>query len=357
MTIGFFLALINFGSSWSGTIVSSFRELAGHAGGTATLDPSGILDQGIYVAVLLITKMVGILQPVDSVLAGFIGLFIIVCYALIAAELIFVLVSMWVILYAGIIVLALGGSEWTRSYAVNYYKIIFALGMKMFVLQLLIAIGGTIISNWAGVLSDDPTFQEVFVIAGGVVVLYTLVKGVSGLVDGLVSGSGAAGSSGSSAITAAVVGAGGAVAGAAVVGAGMAQSAMGMGQAVSAASSLASMSNAVNGPSGLAQSITSLGGAVGGETGREMGQSLGGAFDSVAGTVKEATSAYGQDYSARASGDASAQYGTSGGRMANIMNDKIAESEIGSVNPGEAGNYVSGVDSGAAEENLAKKDE
>lgn len=91
--------------------------------------------------------------------------------------------------------------------------------------------------------------------------------------------------------------------------------------------------------------------------GRGVGQSLGGAFDRVAGTVKEATSAYGQDYAARASGGFSAQHGTTGGRMANIMADKIAESELGGDSSSEAGNYVSGVDVGAAEEAISKKDE
>ena len=113
----------------------------------------------------------------------------------------------------------------------------------------------------------------------------------------------------------------GAVAGMATGGAAAAQSALGTGQATSAASTLAAMRSEESGPSGIAQSIASLGGAVGGDTGRSVGQSLGGAFDRVAGTVKEAASAYGQDYAARASGDFSAQHGTTGGRMANIMSE------------------------------------
>lgn len=345
MTIGFFLALISFGSSWSSTIIDSMRQLAGHAGGATVVNPSQVMDQGLNVAVTLINKSSGVLEPVDTIIAGLLGIIIMIIYALIAAELIFVLVSMWVILYAGIIMLAFGGSEWTRNYAINYYKTILSVAVKLFVLQLLVGLGQAIIQGWANNLSDDPTFSEMFVITGGVLVLYVLVKGIGSLVESLITGHGAASASGSSAIVAAAAAGAAAVGGMAAAGAGAAQSTLGAGQATSAANTLAAMKNEENGPSGIAQSIASLGGAIGGETGRSMGQSLGGAFDRVAGTVKEAASAYGQDYSARASGDFASQHGNAGGRMANIMNDKIAESSLGgdSSSDSEASNYISGV--------------
>lgn len=356
MIIGFFLALISFGSTWSKTIIDSLRQLAGHAGGAPDINPSNILDLGLDVAVQMLNN-ISVLNLPLAIAGGLISIVILIVFALITAELIFVLVSMWVVLYAGIIMLALGGSEWTRSYAINYYRTVLAVGVKLFVIQLLVGIGISVLSRWTSLMDSDIGVKEMFVVAGGVLVLYSLVKGIGGLVESLVSGSGAATASGSGAMLAAGSAMAGAVAGMATGGAAAAQSALGTGQAASAASALASMKNEENGPSGVAQSIASLGGAVGGDTGRSVGQSLGGAFDKVAGTVKEAASAYGQDYSARASGDFSAQHGTTGGRMANIMADKIAESELGGDSSNEAGNYVSGVDVGAAEEVVPKKDE
>lgn len=363
MTIGFFLALITFSTgagAWQLTIIDSFRSLASIAGGVSKLDPSSVLDQGIFVSVTIIEKTNSILSPASAILGGLMGLIIIGIYALIAAELVFVLVSMWLILYAGIIMLAFGGSEWTRSYALNYYKTILAIGAKLFILQLLIGLGTSIISGWAKNLSVgllDPTFAEVFVIAGGVLVLYVLVKGIGSLVESLITGHGAASASGSSAIVAGAAVGAAAVGSMATGGAGAAQSALGASQAASAASTLASMKSEESGPSGVAQSIASLGDAVGGETGRSMGESIGGAFDRVAGTVKEAAGAYGQDYAARVSGDFSAQHGTTGGRMANIMADKIAESELGGGSSSEAGNYVSGVGEGIVDNALTEKDD
>ncbi len=348
MTIGFFLALISFGSSWSKTIIDSMRELAGYAGGASVVNPSQVLDQGLNVAVTMINQASGVLQPVDTMIAGLLGIIILIIYALIAAELIFVLVSMWVILYAGIIMLAFGGSEWTRSYAINYYKTILAVAVKLFVLQLLVALGQTIIQGWASTMSVDPAFEEMFVIAGGVLVLYVLVKGIGGLVESLINGHGAASASGSSAIVAAAAAGAAAVGGMAAAGAGAAQNTAGSYQAVSAATTLANMNSEANGPSGIAQSMASLGESMGGERGASMGRSLGGAFDKVAGTVKEAASAYAQDYGARAGGDFSAQHGTAPGRMASIMNDKIAEASLGGGDdsaPSEGSNYISGVSS------------
>ncbi len=346
MTIGFFLALIQFGSGWSATIIDSMRQVAGAAGGSTTVNPSEILDQGLYVAVTLIERSTGILQPGDTIIAGLLGIGILAIYALIAAELIFVLVSMWIILYAGIIMLGFGGSQWTRDYAINYYKTVLAIATKLFVIQLLVGIGQAIVSNWANQLSENPQFAEMFVIAGGVLVLYILVKNIGGLVESLITGSGAASTSGSGAVVAAAAGAAAAVAGMATAGASVAQQATGMGQAASAANTLAAMNQAENGPSGFAQSMANLGESIAGDAGRSVGQSLGGAFDRIAGATQEMGAAYAEDYGARASGDFSAMHGTSAGRMGNIMQDKIAGKEMaggdgGSPSPAE--NYVSGV--------------
>ena len=343
MTIGFFLALISFGSTWSKTIIDSFRELASAAGGSPTVNPSGVMGQGLTIAKQLIVNGLS-WNPVSNLGINLTAFCIVIIYALIAAELIFVLVSMWLVLYAGIIMLALGGSEWTRSYALNYYKTILAIGVKLFVLQLLVAIGSNIIGSWTSNLDNSTTMMQAFVIAGCALMLYVLVKGIGGLVESLITGSGAASASGSGAIMAAAAAGAGAVAGVATGGAAAAQSAMGAYQATSAASALASMRGEANGPSGVAQSMASLGSRMGGERGESLGQSLGGAFDSVAGTVKEAASAYGQDYSARVKGESSSQYGTTGGRMANRINDKIAEAGIGGEDSGSQGNYISGVD-------------
>lgn len=357
MTIGFFLALIQFGSTWSVTIIDSMRQIAGAAGGATGFNPSSLLDQGLFTAVTLIERSSGVFQPGDTIIAGLLGILIMVIYALIAAELIFVLVSMWIILYAGIIMLGFGGSEWTRSYATNYYKTILAIATKLFVIQLLVGIGQSIINGWASQLSDNPEFAEMFVIAGGVLVLYVLVKGIGGLVESLVSGTGAASASGSGAMMAGAAAVAGGVAGMATAGASAAQQATGMGQAASAANTLAAMNQAENGPSGFAQSMANFGESLAGDAGRSMGQSLGGAFDRVAGATKEAGVAFGEDYAARASGDFSAVHGTSAGRMGNIMQDKIAASGLGSDDSSETSNYISAVDMKAVEETLSKKDD
>ena len=117
LIIGFFLILLQQGAGWAGTITESFRDLAANAGGASKIYPSGVMDSGVSVAVSLIDAAKGL---ANTILTGLIALVILFIYALITAELIIVLVSMYVILNAGIIMLAFGGSRWTQQFAINY---------------------------------------------------------------------------------------------------------------------------------------------------------------------------------------------------------------------------------------------
>jgi len=317
MVIGFFLALLTFSSGWATTIVDSLRSLAGIAGGTTSITPSNVMDLGLNVAVGLLDDL-SVLDLGTTIIAGLIAIVILIIFALITAELIFVLVTLWIILYAGVIMLAFGGSSWTQSYALNYFKTILAIAVKLFVIQLLIGIGTAILSNWATLLSDDPSFEEMGVIAAGVIVLYALVKGIGGLVESLITGHGAASTSGSGAITSAMTATGAMMAGAAGYGAAAMQSTYGAGQAISAASQLAKAEGATGG----------------------MGMATA--------TMGNLAKSFGQDYSNKAAGDISTQHGATGSRMASAMRDQAAEASMkgqSGDSASENGNYISGVDS------------
>lgn len=326
MIVGFFLILLDQGTAWSETITDSFRNLAGQAGGVANMQPSNVMESGVNISVNLIDAAGSL---ANTVLTGLISIIIMFIYALITAELIIVLVSMYIILNAGIIMLAFGGSRWTQQFAVNYYKTVLAIGVKLFIIQLLIALGTSVIANIISKLSEDQTFAELFVIVGAVLVLYLLVKSIGSLVQSLISGSGDTSTGGTGALIGAGLGfAGGAATAAATVGeaaTGTAKNTVGATMAVNSARNIASEGiSDKGGQTAASRAFSTVGGAVAGSAGAKAGEALGLGLSKVAGTVVNLGKEAASDAGAKIKGESGADQGAMGGRMAQRMDNKSA---------------------------------
>ena len=218
MFIGFFYAVLTRSGEWSSAIVNSLWKLAsqasGDAGGSRAMDPTAIFDIGLEIA-LNLSEAYSIFSPIAS--SGMaIGAFIImVCFAFIAAFYVIALVEMYIVLNAGVILLGLGSTRWTSEYATKYLTYTFSVGMKLFVLQLLMGLGETLIKGWANSITQNQ--DQVFAIIGGAVVFLALVYSVPNLVQSLITGNG---TGGGQAMTAAMGAVGGVAMGAALQGAG-----------------------------------------------------------------------------------------------------------------------------------------
>jgi type IV secretion system protein TrbL len=187
--IGFFFALLTHSSDWAQAIIDSLRQAAdaanAAAGGTAGISPSSIFDIGLTLAVR-ITDTVSFFSPMDSLGLIISSLIVMICFALIAAFMVIALIEMYFILYAAIIVLGLGGSGWTSSYAVNYVVYAFSVGMKLFAMQLLIGLGESFIRDW--VTNFNENNAQVLLIIGAAVVMLALVWTIPDLLKGLING-------------------------------------------------------------------------------------------------------------------------------------------------------------------------
>jgi type IV secretion system protein TrbL len=349
MVIGFFLILLENGTTWANLVISSFRELASDAGGVTQIMPSSTMEVGVNLATNLIQEAGGnsIWNVGNLILSGLLGIGILIIFALITAELIIVLVSMYIILNAGIIMLAFGGSRWTDQFAVNYYKTVLAIGLRLFVVQLLVGIGIQVVNSLIGDFSDNPTFAEMFVVVGAVLILYLLIKSISSLVQSLISGSGDTSTGGTGALIGAAMGfAGGAAAGASAAGGAATEgvkSAIGAGQAVNAASKIAAQGiSDQGGQTAASRAFGAMGGAVGGAAGAKVGEALGLGLSKVAGTVMNLGKEAASDYGAKVKGESGSTMGTMGGRMAQRMKDK---SELNKMEKGsnDKNTYISGV--------------
>jgi type IV secretion system protein TrbL len=88
MVVGFFMALLQFGSSWSIMLIDSFRQLAVAAGGAPNINPSNVMDLGLQIAVELLDK-VSLFNPITTTIAGITSIIILIIFALITVELVF----------------------------------------------------------------------------------------------------------------------------------------------------------------------------------------------------------------------------------------------------------------------------
>lgn len=134
----------------------------------------------------------------------------------IAANVLLALVTAWIIAYAGIFVLGFGGSRWTSDIAVNYFRSVAGIALKIMTMTLLVGIAVSIIDGYHSDLSEGAPMDELLVIFVVSLVMVILVNSVPNVVAGLIPGGGAAASAGSSfsagALIGGAVGAGAAVA-------------------------------------------------------------------------------------------------------------------------------------------------
>lgn len=216
ITTGFFWWLLINGPGFAMDIINSLRNIAAEASGLPRgLNPSTPID----IAFDIIAKAASsysITSPMDNLSIFLTTLAILACMAIVAANVLLALVTAWIIAYAGIFVLGFGGSRWTSDIAINYFRSVAGIALKIMTMTLLVGIAVSIIDGYHSDLSEGAPMDELLVIFVVSLVMVILVNSVPNVVAGLIPGGGAAASAGSSfsagALIGGAVGAGAAVA-------------------------------------------------------------------------------------------------------------------------------------------------
>ena len=235
---GFFFFLLSNASAIAKAIMNSLTQLASSASGLPPITPSGIMDVGFNVLATVLTKS-SLWSPVDSALGIAVGMIILVVLALVAINMLILLVSGWILAYAGIFFLGFGGSRWTSDMAINYYKTVFGIAASLMGMTLIVGIGQAFLNEYYATIGDA-SFSDLAVILVVALILLHLVNKIPTLISGLITGASVGGASamgGAGAGTAlgAAAMAGAAAAGAVAAMASSATSAAGWGSAVNAA--------------------------------------------------------------------------------------------------------------------------
>ncbi|HGP0074539.1 TPA: P-type conjugative transfer protein TrbL, partial [Pseudomonas aeruginosa] len=246
ITTGFFWWLLRNGPKFAMDIINSMRTLAAQASGQAReLTPSRTVDIGWDIVVKAADNY-SVLSPIDNLSIFLITAAILACMAVVGANVLITLVNAWILAYAGIFVLGFGGARWTSDIAINYFRSVLGIGLKLLTITLLVGIAVSIMDSYYANLSQGAPVRELLLVFVVALVLTLLIHSVPNVIAGLVPGGAAATGIGSFS-TGAIVGAGMAAAGmaaqavaaAASGGASLAASAAGGAQAVMAAASAA----------------------------------------------------------------------------------------------------------------------
>lgn len=169
---------------WAGKLINGLASI-GQDLGAPPLAPNSIFNSGLEI----INNIVGELSfgdPIDSLALIICGIVIVICFALIAAQVLLVKCEAYIVLNAGTILLGFGGSEFTRSYATNFLKYSLTVAMKLFVMQLLVSLGMSFIND---LQEAKIAIDQILVTIGVSVVLFALVNTIPDIISGIVNGS------------------------------------------------------------------------------------------------------------------------------------------------------------------------
>lgn len=182
---GFFWWLLINGPKFAVDIMNSLRLIASKASGVETdLMPSGIVDIGFDIFFKVLDQS-SLWSPIDSATGLFISATILIVLALIGVNMLLLLVSGWILAYAGIFFLGFGGARWTSDIAINYYKTVLNIAAQLFTMVLLVGIGKSFVDQYYSAMSATISLKELVVMMVVAVVLLALVNKLPVLVGGL----------------------------------------------------------------------------------------------------------------------------------------------------------------------------
>lgn len=212
---GFYKWLLDHGSEYANNIIDSMKQIGQDASFAASKgQTSGSIDDIVDIGLRIADTAANWHGPVDTLILAIIGILILICLLTIAVNYMLVKIASWVLIYAGIFFLGFGGAKWTSEMAIGYYKQVLNTGIQLMVINLLISVAYSIISNLeAGI--DDGAIMSYLVALASSFSLMLLVEKVPHMVASIVSG-GHGGHGGVGMGTGMVVGAGLAATGAAV---------------------------------------------------------------------------------------------------------------------------------------------
>ncbi len=187
--VGLFVFILEQGPAFARAVVDSLFQI-GAGGGSAS--PANVFNAGLQVASEMSQKArFGLFEDnALAIAAVFAMVIVVISLSLVAAIFVAVMAEMYVGLLAGMIMLGLGGSSFTKDFAVRYLVYAFSVGMKLMALVMIARIGSEVLINLANNSSSsgNDEFLSTLAIGGISVVVFVIAMYVPTIVQGVVQG-------------------------------------------------------------------------------------------------------------------------------------------------------------------------
>ena len=191
----FLLALITGFTFWIPPIVNGFAAAGERAiGGSGTVSPSGIIDIGRETSLSILSALdVGVMlsNPAMAIYGAIAAFVVALAYTAIAAQLVLVLVESYVVLGGGVLFLGFAAFRGTAGFAENLIAYTFGIGIKIFLLYLIVGLGSQMARSWIPLIQSSSFFgpaSPLFQVVGGSLIFAVLAIRVPNSVAARLSG-------------------------------------------------------------------------------------------------------------------------------------------------------------------------
>jgi len=165
-------------------LFNSFSQL-GVAGSTITsLDPSSVVNEGFAIAgaVMKGFNSYGVVTDLlFALFAFFCAIAVVVCYGLIAADLMITIIESYFLIAVSSLFIAFGSTTYTLPMAKEYLSMTIGVGIKLMMLYVMIAVGVQLGNDWANIINQATSFKDwssYLGVAVGAIIYYLIVKSV-----------------------------------------------------------------------------------------------------------------------------------------------------------------------------------
>ncbi len=284
--LSFFSYLVTQGPFLCGLIVSSFEHAGQVVSGSGALSPSWIATTG-YDCLFRIFDAIGKMGLGDTAAFGLPmalgGLIILACFLAVAIQYLILMIEAYIVMYGGIVMLGFGALPWTREIPKNYLVYAINVGVRLFVLYLIVTVGTSLSESWPAMVTAGASknvLHNVFLMMGGSLVFAAVAWKIPGIAGAITSGAvnmsaadGIGVATAAAGLAGGVVGAGAMAAG--VLGGGAGATLRGATQATMAGAELARETSGATGLKSVVQGISHAANAAVREVGRSAGAKVG----------------------------------------------------------------------------------
>jgi type IV secretion system protein TrbL len=191
--IGFMYAVLLFSNSWITAVMNSFIEAGATAAGVPALNPGELATQGITIAAKMlwqVSELSLLWRPVTLLTVLFSGLGVALAYFVIAIQLSLTLIESYIVTGGGVLLLGFGAFRGTASISEKYLSYVVAVGVKLFVIYLIVGAGATLAPLWASFITQEnmQTFSTPLAILGGAAAYGLVAWQIPSLAASAVSG-------------------------------------------------------------------------------------------------------------------------------------------------------------------------